>query len=70
MCVYVYIFIHYSQGTNEYNDLRIKFLSCINIYMYVALYCMSYALMLFKELFASQLSVPSSPEHPTKCTTV
>lgn len=31
------------------------------------MYCMSYALMLFEELFASQLSVPSSPEHPTKC---
>lgn len=32
--------------------------------------CMSYALMLFEELFASQLSVPSSPVHPIKCTTV
>lgn len=31
---------------------------------------MSYALMLFEELFASQLSVPSSPVHPIKCTTV
>lgn len=31
---------------------------------------MSYAVMLFKELFASQLSVPSSPAHPTICTTV
>lgn len=31
---------------------------------------MSYALMLFEELFASQLSVPSSPVHPVKCTTV
>lgn len=32
--------------------------------------CMSYALMLFEELFASQLSVPSSPVHPIKCTTI
>lgn len=31
---------------------------------------MSYALMLFEELFASQLSVPSSPVHPIKCTTI
>lgn len=31
---------------------------------------MSYAVMLFEELFASQLSVPSSPAHPTNCTTV
>lgn len=31
---------------------------------------MLYAVMLFKELFASQLSVPSSPAHPTNCTTV
>lgn len=31
---------------------------------------MSYALMLFEELFASQLSVPSSPVHPIKCTAV
>lgn len=26
--------------------------------------------MLFEELFASQLSVPSSPVHPIKCNTV
>lgn len=32
--------------------------------------CMSYALMLFEELFASQLSVPSSPVHPIKCITI
>lgn len=31
---------------------------------------MSYALMLFEELFASQLSVPSSPVHPIKCITI
>lgn len=31
---------------------------------------MSYALMLFEELFASQLSVPSSPVHPIKCTII
>lgn len=37
--------------------------------MCILILCMSYALMLFEELFASQLSVPSSPMHFIKCTT-
>lgn len=41
----------------------------INDVMCILILCMSYALMLFEELFASQLSVPSSPMHFIKCTT-